>query len=138
MSFTVFHWIRGSHGDLSETTRSESLCLLLSLDCLLPHHPFESLEGLIFRAVLEDKSKLCHLLALFAACNFFLLDDLINSTANFESYKVFRWYQFQGNTTQLIRTHCIFTKYGFMIDDLAPALRSLAVKANYLIPGEYS
>jgi hypothetical protein len=51
MSFTVFRSIRGPHGELSETTGSESLRLLLPLDRLLPHHPLESFEGLIFRTV---------------------------------------------------------------------------------------
>ena len=108
MSFTVFRSIRGSHGELSETTGAESLSLLLPLDCLLPHHPLESLEGLIFSAMLEYKPKLCHLLALFAASNFFLLDHLICATADFEADKVLRWYQFQGNPTQLVRAHRIF------------------------------
>jgi hypothetical protein len=108
MSFTVFSRIRGSHGELSETTGSKSLRLLLPLDCLLPHHPLESFEGLIFCTVLEDKSKLCYLLALFAACNFFLFDYLICATADFEMDEVLRWNQFQGNTTQLVRTHRIF------------------------------
>lgn len=108
MSFAVFSRIRSSHGELSETTGSESLRLLLPLDCLLSHHPLESLEGLIFSAMLEYKPKLCNLLALFAASNFFLLDHLICATDNFEADEVLRWYQFQGNTTQLVRAHRIF------------------------------
>ena len=108
MSFTVFRSIRGPHGELSETTGSESLRLLLPLDRLLPHHPLESFEGLIFSTVLENKPKLCHLLALFAASNFFLLDHLICATGNFEADEVLRWYQFQGNPTQLVRAQCIF------------------------------
>ena len=109
--------------------------LLLPLYSLLPHHPLKSLEGLVFRAVLEDKSKLCHLLAFFAASNFLLFNDFIEAAGYFEADEVLRWYQFQGNTAQLVRAHCIFTYYGFMIDYLAPALRSLAVLANYLISG---
>lgn len=99
MSFAVFVLIRCSHGELTNTTSSQSLRLLLPLDCLLPHHPLESLESLIFSAMLEDKSELCHLLALFAARNFLLLYDLIDATGHFEVDEVLRWDQFQGYTT---------------------------------------
>jgi len=99
MSFTVFVRIRCSHGELTNTTGSQSLRLLLPLYCLLPHHPLKSLESLVFRAVLEYESKLCHLLALFAACNFFLLNNLIDAAGHFEADEVLRGDQFQRDTT---------------------------------------
>ena len=107
MSFAVFVRIRCSHGELTNPTGSESLRLLLPLYCLLPHHPLESLESLVFRAVLEYESKLCDLLALFAACNFFLLYDLIDAAGHFEADEVLRGYQFQGDATELVRAYCI-------------------------------
>jgi hypothetical protein len=107
MSFAVFVRIRRSHGELTDSTGSESLRLLLPLYCLLAHHPLESLESLVFRAVLEYESKLCDLLALFAACNFFLLYDLIDAAGHFEADEVLRGYQFQGDTTELVRAYCI-------------------------------